>query len=548
MQGRLLSYPFWLVLNIVITIGTAFALEDYLRFIPFAPLMVFVAVPYLILVAASLFVAMVSLAYGLGDFFSEAMILPALGSVVLGATGQLIREASALPEKLRPLWSYLARDAGFLLWAATIAFLCATLIRAVPILTALNWALQYGAVAWTLSRVYPRGERPAMPVASFVLLLGTLLFCVGFLEFAARILVRTHPGTSAYYMPDRDYLYRLVPGFEGPVEFWPEDPDKAVTMQVRISDLGIRDRDYAAKEANEYRILLLGDSYTFGWGLEIDDSLERVIERDLEARYPNRKITVVNGGTGGYGPWQTHGTLRRVGEIIDPDLVIMQTNTANDISDTLRKENKFLKSFVAPMEKTMQRYRYHFLWQVQADQWLRNHSRIYFIACRAAGDEPLFVNLYNQIRLLAPVSIARVPQPDARPWNYEPDLKIWYPELTHGWEVMQEDLLAIRADSEALGSEFAVYNMPNPFDIALGEERIADYPGKYTLDKNTAIVETFGHETGTSFISVLPAFRAHPDPAGLYYHNDGHLNPMGAEILAGVLADLIVENYLTTNE
>ena len=57
---------------------------------------------------------------------------------------------------------------------------------------------------------------------------------------------------------------------------------KEYNAPYRINSLGLRDREYAAKEKGTFRALLLGDSFSVSHGLPIENSLSRQIERALQ--------------------------------------------------------------------------------------------------------------------------------------------------------------------------------------------------------------------------------------------------------------------------
>ncbi len=68
-----------------------------------------------------------------------------------------------------------------------------------------------------------------------------------------------------------------------------------------------------------YRILLLGDSNTFGWGLEDDETWAASLQQALS----DRGVRVINGGMPGYTLAQCYELYRRVGASYHPDMVIL---------------------------------------------------------------------------------------------------------------------------------------------------------------------------------------------------------------------------------
>ena len=96
-----------------------------------------------------------------------------------------------------------------------------------------------------------------------------------------RSLIQFEPACTQY---DPELTYILKPGsctFEN-VEF---------STEVRVNRLGLRDDD-AALEAPD--VIVLGDSYAMGWGVQQDETLERVLGRATG-------LKVLNAGISSYG-------------------------------------------------------------------------------------------------------------------------------------------------------------------------------------------------------------------------------------------------------
>jgi len=113
--------------------------------------------------------------------------------------------------------------------------------------------------------------------------------------------------------------YELVPGS---VSF--ED-----NAWYRINRDGIRDRDYSlAKPAGAFRIAAVGDSVTFGLGLELEDTWPKQLERELQKTSP--RIEVINFGVMGYNTPQEAERIQDKVLKYSPDLIIIDYSL-NDI-------------------------------------------------------------------------------------------------------------------------------------------------------------------------------------------------------------------------
>ena len=67
---------------------------------------------------------------------------------------------------------------------------------------------------------------------------------------------------------------------------------------VKINSIGLRDRELNIEKDNKYRILCFGDSWTFGWGVNIENSWPKQLEGYLH-KIGYNNVEVINCGQGG---------------------------------------------------------------------------------------------------------------------------------------------------------------------------------------------------------------------------------------------------------
>jgi lysophospholipase L1-like esterase len=79
-----------------------------------------------------------------------------------------------------------------------------------------------------------------------------------------------------------------------------------------------------SKENSRYRILLLGPSFAFGWGVNHQDTFANQLKNDLEARgfAKGRKIEVINAGVPAIPPLNQLNWFDGPGQRYSPDLVV----------------------------------------------------------------------------------------------------------------------------------------------------------------------------------------------------------------------------------
>jgi hypothetical protein len=104
--------------------------------------------------------------------------------------------------------------------------------------------------------------------------------------------------------------------------FWSFQPNISVPFKgitVTTNSLGLRGAEVEPKQPNEMRILSLGESSTFGYGVEDDQTYSALLERRLRDAVPGRKVTVINGGVSAYTSFQSLMYLKLRGLQLRPD-------------------------------------------------------------------------------------------------------------------------------------------------------------------------------------------------------------------------------------
>lgn len=125
----------------------------------------------------------------------------------------------------------------------------------------------------------------------------------------------------------------LVRGSDGVLRLRPGTKTSFLGKRVEVGDLGLRNPPVAVpKPVDVYRILVLGDSVPFGWGVGEDEAFPRLLERALQqdVRSDGKRIEVVNAGVPGFGLVEEYLWLRDQGLALAPDLVL-HCVIANDV-------------------------------------------------------------------------------------------------------------------------------------------------------------------------------------------------------------------------
>ena len=157
---------------------------------------------------------------------------------------------------------------------------------------------------------------------------------------------------------------KITSAFEHNTPFWVTDPDlikkkfphkeenRSFNVSTNLDGLRLSSQTPAQREKSSHRIMTLGCSTTFGWGVDNPESYPAVLQKYVkEAKYSTE---IVNGGQPGYTSFQGSILWDKVLKNYTPDVVligyIVQDARKAAYSDRsqaiLQQDHAFLKSNV----------------------------------------------------------------------------------------------------------------------------------------------------------------------------------------------------------
>lgn len=380
---------------------------------------------------------------------------------------------------------------------------------------------------------------------------GSVLFVsvgvsLGVIELGLRAFVDVQrpPG---FFAPHGKYIFTLARDGSGTL-LAPTESPSFTSFGIKISSQGLRDRDYGPKSADEFRILLIGDSFAFGHGLEMEDTIGRRLEVLMAEERPGSKISVMNGGVGGYAPWQSRGLLLERGFSLSPDLVFFQLFPSNDVSGSLEEQGGFLQTYDPKWKEILRDYRSGQIFRLRLHRSLLINLRTYALLYVWSEGSFTVVDLIDSLIFAAEEmeDIALPPLAD-RNFALEPSLVNSYPELDRAWSLFEEVIVATSEDCRKRKVDFAGFAIPSKAVVKVGiwKHFVHQSRGKVVYDrwKSTRKTREIFERNGLTYISTAEKFRKFQQSNDLYWEHDGHLKPSGAQFVAETLRDYLVNEY-----
>lgn len=164
----------------------------------------------------------------------------------------------------------------------------------------------------------PAGNFALLIVSSLLALVLAEFLFRAFVQFEWRRAARYHEHALYRMLPDNPREYALHPG----VSRLNRIPDSGQEWTYRINSEGFRGDEFDLASERR-RILFIGDSYTFGWGVEQSETLPRAVEKVLAGPPYNLAVDAWNLGVPGYNTVLEYHLLEQVIDRYAPDLVVL---------------------------------------------------------------------------------------------------------------------------------------------------------------------------------------------------------------------------------
>ncbi len=99
--------------------------------------------------------------------------------------------------------------------------------------------------------------------------------------------------------------------------------ERGTYFKVSTNSRSLRYKEVpVGRQPRTVRLLALGDSTTFGWGVEQDETYPANLERILQEKHPEVVVQVLNGGVPGYTSFQGLHHFKKNAAAYEPDIVL----------------------------------------------------------------------------------------------------------------------------------------------------------------------------------------------------------------------------------
>lgn len=324
-------------------------------------------------------------------------------------------------------------------------------------------------------------------------------------------------GRAGMYREGDSVVTELIPGFSG------RERESEFDVAVHLNSQGYRQAELDSR-LPVHRIVAIGDSFTFGHGVEGEEAYPRVLER-LLVRELGPEVLVVNAGVPGRWVDEYYLELRERSLTLSPELVILGLFVGNDIDGEDARTHRWTEvdargrplEIDIPGERVEEGYRVQHVKKARWSLPVLRHSHFAQL-------------LFDGVRTVRQ--------------GFRPRLKdefvfapVYAPETEQALARVEDLLLAMRDLCREHDAGFLVLLIPTR------EQMDAEARARFAAldwEKPQRLLTAFFAQHGIAWLDLRPALAAAAGPEPLYFARDSHWTPRGHAVAAAAIAERIL--------
>lgn len=360
-------------------------------------------------------------------------------------------------------------------------------------------------------------KRPQYKIfASLVTFLCFLFVSAFILEIGIRIFHPREILQMNWWMNHVDYTYDPNLIYSGVTRTSYMNRSSEYVEKVTTNSYGYRDYEFKQKKANAYRILAVGDSFTFGHGIESNDkTYPKLLENYLQ-NYPSllgKKIEVFNIAAKGYSPDQEYRQIQKVISSLKPNMIIWNLSMPGDIYNLLHEGKWPSPSLYDVKNNVLVPLDARFNW-LYISKYIKSHV------------PPIIGNSY--LFNMATYRISQIRSASRKPYLSDIDMIVW------ATQKINLEINGIQKLTKENNIQFVVVTLPYP-------QQFLSQPDVSNLIHEYDVIAKSAQQAGVLVIDMKQSILQKKSQSWkeLYFKTDYHPNQNGALFFAETVGEVI---------
>jgi lysophospholipase L1-like esterase len=340
---------------------------------------------------------------------------------------------------------------------------------------------------------------------------------------------------------------------------------------ININSLGLRDREINQQPSNKTRIFCFGDSWTFGWGVELEKSWPKVMERFLIEN--KQAVEVINCGRGGQYTTLYKKNAEHLIPLMKPDIVLVGVLQGDDLAQLY--ENHFPLP-AATAKRKIGKEALHFISVFLKDSYKNIlvlttqpfTRRVYNTREDMKKQAKAIVSNFTRLQAIKYQTLDEATRTMFENGDLNPSLinyGMYFPErmvvfnnpehpaTRQAREALKNDIQAIKNLCEQYQCRLIFVNLPS--NVFTGHTVIRNSTtdplfNDYLYKNNhvDAIYQSTAEAANVPYLEMTELFKKlHPKDKYFYLY-DGHPTPLGYEVMGRTVGQYLLDNHLLISE
>ena len=343
------------------------------------------------------------------------------------------------------------------------------------------------------------------------------------------------------------------------------------TSEYRViyhfNSFGFRDKEHTlTKDSNTLRIVVLGDSFSFAQSVPFEQSFPYLLEQKLNSNPSiQEKIEIINLGMWGFGTDREYLTLKYIGLMYHPDLVILAFYTGNDVRNNyVEFENRYCH--VYQDENISLNMRPFFIID-ESGELEELPFQVPAAAIASTGNEgndngnlifdflkkfrsPSY--LYSKIKDFQRQKVSKGYKVNGVPIDYYVYAPDYSADWQEAWNITKALILKVDEKSKEKGAQLLLVSLTDRKQVhnEYWQKALATHPEMnnmyWDLEKPEKILTDFSAENNINYLPLLTPFKEYVNRTNekVHGHYDGHWNANGHKLAAELIYKKLIEDRL----
>jgi lysophospholipase L1-like esterase len=331
-----------------------------------------------------------------------------------------------------------------------------------------------------------------------------------------------------------------------------ETPEYKYT--AKINKLGFRDREIDVSMKAKKRIMIIGDSFTYGWGVNIEQSWPKILESNLIAS--GFDLEIYNLGQPGDDPVDYANIAEKAIPILNPDVVVIAVLEGDDLAqlaELVKLDNQTFKQKI----KNVINYLYSNILRIiktniiNQNQIKQEWKKCAIAIARSFNSEQMdrFNRLSDYVRFLfyngdlnpQLINIA-IKCPTYFVDNFDinnHDVNSLINKMANCFDEIKYISNKYHANVIIVAVPYGIYVSKNSY---AAHEKIGFMLNKTMLTSNSAdeAIKNASKIAGIDFLTVTDEIRERCKHSRLYFDLDNHFNANGYKDYADILTPMFI--------